>query len=231
MVVYIDLLILFTILVNYVFIKTIEVLFHSKINIIRMVVSLLISVLSLLLFLLPYKAYFIIRYFIGIIIGFIAFKESDIKTKIIKIVIYYILNMCFIGTLVVFKINNIIPMILVMLYVVVLYIIEHYQYIFKKEYFDIYINNTKYKGFLDSGNTTLYQNIPIIYINKIYFNTEYKYITDIKVNTIGNSSDISIYSGPILTINKKTYNVYYAFDEHLVYDVLLNNLMRGNLYD
>ena len=92
MIIYIDLLILSTILVNFVFIKTIALIFKEKLSMIRVSISLILSVLLLLLYFLPYQFYFFIRYFMGIIIGMIAFQKSDIKQKLIKIVIFYLLN-------------------------------------------------------------------------------------------------------------------------------------------
>ena len=231
MIIYIDILILSTILVNYVFIKTISLIFNDKLSIIRTIIALFISVISLLLYLLPYKAYFIIRYFVGIIIGMVAFKDLDIKNKIIKIAIFYILNMSFIGTLVVFKITNLIPMVLSLLYIVILYIIQNYKETFNKLYFNVYINNNKYKGYLDSGNMCSYLSKPVVYINKKYFNNIYDFIGYQEINTIGTIIQIKVYSGPPLIINKKKYIVYYSFDDNLVYDVLLNNLMRGDLFD
>ena len=85
MIIYIDLLILSTILVNFVFIKTIALIFKEKLSIIRVLISLVLSVAMLLLYFLPYQFYFFIRYFMGIIIGMIAFKKSDVKQKSLKL--------------------------------------------------------------------------------------------------------------------------------------------------
>ena len=62
MIIYIDLLILSTILVNFVFIKTIALIFKEKLSMIRVSISLILSVLLLLLYFLPYQFYFFIRY-------------------------------------------------------------------------------------------------------------------------------------------------------------------------
>ena len=126
MVVYIDLLILSTVFVNYIFIKTIAIIFKEKLLIFRTMIALMLSVLMLLLYFIPYNIFFVIRYFMGIIIGIVAFKSKSIKTKIIKIAIFYILNMSFIGTLVVFNVKSIIPFIITLFYIVVLYIVQHY---------------------------------------------------------------------------------------------------------
>lgn len=228
MIIYIDLIIISTIFVNYLFIKTINIMFKEKTSYIRLIVSLLVSVLSLALYLLPYKTYFVIRYFIGIIIGIIAFKNNNPKSKIIKIIIFYILNMSFIGTLVVFKIKNIIPMILSVIYIILLYLIQNYKEVFKNEYiYKVKINKKTYKGYMDTGNTSTYKSIPIIYINKKYQTNEFKKIASTYISTISSNILIDIYEGDYLIYNKKKYNVYYSFTDNITYDLLLNNLMEG----
>lgn len=228
MIIYIDLIIISTIFVNYLFIKTINIMFKEKTSYIRLIVSLLVSVLSLALYLLPYKTYFVIRYFIGIIIGIIAFKNNNPKSKIIKIIIFYILNMSFIGTLVVFKIKNIIPMILSVIYIILLYLIQNYKEVFKNEYiYKVKINKKTYKGYMDTGNTSTYKSIPIIYINKKYQTKEFKIIASTYISTISSNILIDIYEGDYLIYNKKKYNVYYSFTDNITYDLLLNNLMEG----
>lgn len=229
MVVYIDLIIIATCIVNYSFIKTINILFHHSTSFIRMFLALLLSVVSLVLYLLPYNYFFIIRYFIGIFIGIIAFNHQNKKIKIIKIVLFYILNMTFIGTLVVFKIKNFILMLITMLYVIILYIIEHYQVIFKEDYYEIKIKKKSIIAFLDTGNTTQFENIPIIFLKEKYRNNDFIYITTIKIKTICGINQIKIYNGPLITIKHQQFKVYYAFDKNLNYDGLLNNLMKENL--
>lgn len=230
MIIYLDLLILSTILVNYLFIKTISIIYKEKLSLIRIIISLVLSVVSLLLYLIPYKVYFVIRYFIGIIIGMIAFKDNNKLNKLIKIIIFYFLNMAFVGTLVVFDIHSIIPMLLSVIYIILLYIIQTYQKnIYTKQSIGIYINNTKYNAYLDTGNICCYNNRPVVFINKKYICDIYKELDEIKINTIGSDTYIKIYSGPKLRYNNIEYDVYYAFDDNLVYDVLLNNLMGGNI--
>lgn len=108
----------------------------------------------------------------GIIIGMIAFKKSDVKQKIIKIVIFYLLNMTFIGCLVVFEVKSILPLILTVVYVVVLYLVQNYKDLFKKENENLYyikLNKQTLKGYLDTGNLATYQNIPIDFYKKNFF--------------------------------------------------------------
>lgn len=228
MVVYIDLLILSTVFVNYIFIKTIAIIFKEKLLIFRTMIALMLSVLMLLLYFIPYNIFFVIRYFMGIIIGIVAFKSKSIKTKIIKIAIFYILNMSFIGTLVVFNVKSIIPFIITLFYIVVLYIVQHYvTKLNEKNIYNIKINNDKLEGYYDTGNTACYKNIPIVFIKRKYFNKNYKYIDKIHINTIIGNSEIYIYLGPKIIINNIEYEVFYGFVDNIEFDVILNIFMRG----
>ena len=230
MVIYLDLLILSTIVVNYLFIKTIAIIFHEKLSIIRVIISLVMSVLMLFLYLAPYQFYFIVRYFMGIIIGMIAFRKSDLKIKIIKIVIFYILNMMFIGCLVVFKVKNLLPLVLTIFFVIILYIVQSYQNVFShtRYIYQVKLDKVTLKGYLDTGNLSTYQNKPIVFLKNKYFNQQFSYLNNISINGIFGQKMMDVYSGPTLYLNKKTYEVYYIFVNEINYDIILNNLMKGD---
>lgn len=230
MVVYVDLLIISTIVVNYIFIKLITLIFKEKINYIRLIISLILTVLMLLLFFLPYKVFFVIRYFMGIIIGIVAFGDKSIKNKIIKIAIYYMLNMAFIGTLVVFNIQSFMPFVISLIYIVALYIVQLYVVkISDKNIYKVLIDKDILKGYFDSGNNVSYNDIPVVFVNKKYFNDNYTYISTINISTVAGKSSLLLYKGPCIIINNTKYNVMYCFNDELEYDVILNNSMRGIL--
>ncbi len=228
-VIYLDLLILSTILVNYLFIKTIAIIFKEKLSFLRVVIALLLSCLMLCLYLLPYKIYFVIRYFMGIIIGIVAFKKTDVKSKIIKIVIFYLLNMAFIGTLVVFRVKNIIPLLLTVFFVIILYIIENYKLIFNKNSNYnclVRIKNLKLKGLIDTGNLATYEKIPIVFIKQKFFSKDFSYFQSSLIKGIFGEKIMPLYQGPSLSFNNKNYTVYYIFIDEIDYDIILNNLMK-----
>ena len=102
MIVYWDLLILSTIIVNYAFIRTIAMLLNDRLKVYRVILALIVSVLMLLLYFLPYKTYYAIRYIMGVLVGLIAFSNKSIKIKIIEIVLFYLLTM----TLITITING-----------------------------------------------------------------------------------------------------------------------------
>lgn len=230
MIIYIDLLIITTVIVNYAFIKTISIIFNEKLNIYRVLISLLISVISLLLYLLPYKVYYSVRYLIGIPIGMIAFKTKNLQEKIIKITVYYFLNLAFIGTLFVFNVQSILVMLITVIYIVMMYIIQSYQNFNKKNFiYRININEQSLLGFLDTGNFSNYNNRPIVYIKDKYYNKEFKKIGMTIINSIDNNTNVDIYEGPYIYISTQKYQVYYAFVKDIPYDVILNHQMIGGM--
>lgn len=228
MIVYLDLVIISTIIVNYAFIKTISLIFKEKMNIIRIILGLILSVLSLLLFILPSSIYNL-RYFVGIIIGIVSFKYDNIQNFIIKIALFYLLNMAFIGTLVIFNIHNIILMLIALLYVLILFILENYKKYNSNIYHQVKINNILINAILDTGNETYYQGVPIVFIKNKYFNNEFKLIGSLAINNVNSIDIINIYDGPLIkTINnEKEMKVYYAFSDTIQYDLILHQELGG----
>lgn len=234
MIVYVDLIILATLVVNFAFIKTISFFAKEKLKPLRVIIGLLLSVASLLLYFLPYKVYFAIRYLVGLIIGWIVFTSKDVKIKIIEIIIFYFLTMAFIGTLFIFKVKSIVMMLVSLIYVIVLYIIQNYQKIFTKNIVYIQIGNKRLKALYDSGNLSTYDEKPIVFVNQKYLTTDFVKVATTAIQTIHEKKDIDIYVGPsfICRNNKKNSStkhfVFYAFIEnfdqmsHQNYDVIYN---------
>lgn len=225
MIVYLDLLILSTVVVNWAFIKTIAFFFKEKLNLIRLLLALVLSVGLLFLYLLPYRAYFALRYIAGIVIGIVAFHPKNIKVKIIEIVIFYFLTMAFIGTLFVFQVKSVILMLVSLLYVIVLYIIQNYQKIFQKEQhfqMNIQIGTFYIKGYYDTGNTSYYQEIPIVYLDKKYQDSQFQKIDSLIIQTIDGHSQIDIYTGPLLWSKNQSYVVVYAFVDQMAHHAILH---------
>lgn len=225
MIVYLDLLILSTVVVNWAFIKTIAFFFKEKLNLIRLLLALVLSVGLLFLYLLPYRAYFALRYIAGIVIGIVAFHPKNIKVKIIEIVIFYFLTMAFIGTLFVFQVRSVILMLVSLLYVIVLYIIQNYQKVFQKEQhfqMNIQIGTLYIKGYYDTGNTSYYHEIPIVYLDKKYQNSQFQKIDSLIIQTIDGHSQIDIYTGPLLWSKNQSYVVVYAFVDQMAHHAILH---------
>lgn len=225
MVVYIDLLIISTIITDYSIIKIIKEIWKEKIKIYKLVISLFISVINVLLFIFPLKNFIIFRYISGIFIPIICFNHKTIKDTIIKIVTYYTLNIFYIGTIIVFNITSYFMLPLALIFVIVSYIIENYKNITisDNEYiYEVVINKEKYKAYLDTGNMMYYNGIPVVIMSNKIFNMDiYKYISKMSVTSVGIKAYIDIYEGPPIKIDNYEYNVYFTFN-NIEFDIILH---------
>lgn len=226
MVLYWDLIVASTILVNYSFIKTLLVLFKERTIWWRVLLTLTISLVSLFIYFFPGELLFL-RYTVGIWMGLIAFS-SKIKTKIIQIAGLYILNYAFIGSLVVFNIQSILWIIISLFYIVVLYLIINFKIGINQAVltYDVIILPLKnLKAYLDTGNLSSYEGKPIVFLDERFKITCFNQIGSTQISSINGLLEVNVYQGPFLQIGKKTYDVYYCFAKLEAYDVLLNYLM------
>lgn len=226
MIVYIDLVLIATFITDYTILKTISMVWKEKIIIYRFIIALMFSLMNVLLFIFPFKHLMIIRYFIGILIVLIAYPIKSIKDIIIKIIIYYLLNIAFIGTIVIFKVNNFMMLFISLLFVVISWIIENYKGVVineNKNTYKIKINSVILKAYLDTGNTVYYQGIPVIFINDKYRNTfSLTAVGILQIQGINGTSKVAIYDGDPILINGNSIIVKYAFMNIENYDVLLH---------
>ncbi len=226
MVIYVDLVLISTILINYLFIKAINVLFNSQVSIIRMVIALILSVLSLLFYLLPYSFLWNLRHFYGIIIGLVAFKDQNINKKVIKIIIFYVMNYLLIGTLAVFKINSLIWLFITALLIVVIFFIEYFLRIrvTNEETFvsnQYYFDNKPLKTLIDSGNKCYYQGLMVAFLDDKYLDQRFVVIGEMLTKSIMGEKLIDIYIGPPLSYQKEELITYYAFMKIDNYDLII----------
>lgn len=224
MVVYLDLVILSTILVNTLIIMGIECIFNSSISIIRIVISNILSVGFLCLYILPIGKFIFIRYFVGILIGMISFNKCRVQNKIIKISLYYLFNISLVGVLEIFNIKNMGLLIISTIFIICLFMVISFR---NKDEFVVKLNNKYLNALYDSGNYTFYEGIPVVYLDIKYLNKSYKMVDKIVVEVISGKSIIDIYKGPSLKINNKEYCCYYAFSSLNGIDVILHKDIGG----
>lgn len=224
MVVYLDLVILSTVIVNTLIIMGIECIFNEKVNILRIIVSNILSVLFLALYIIPLGKFIFIRYFVGILIGYISFNKCRIKNKVIKICFYYLFNISLVGLLEIFNIRNMYLLILGVLFIISLGIVTSFR---NKDELLVKINNKNLNALYDSGNYTFYNGVPVVYLSKKYLSDIYIYQGEVSINTVYSKCNISIYSGPSLSINNKEYRVYYSFGDISDFDMILHAELGG----
>jgi hypothetical protein len=170
MVVYLDLVILSTVLVNTLMIMGIECILNGKLSIIRIILSNVVLVLSLGLYLINIKELIFIRYLIGILIGYISFNKCNIKSKIIKIVVYCLFNISLVGVLEIFEIRNLGLLILSVIFIICLGMIISFH---NKNELEVKVNNLSLNALYDSGNYSFYKGVLIEFQNFViseYYN-------------------------------------------------------------
>lgn len=226
MIVYLDLVIISMLFSDYAILKTIAIVFKDKVRPIRFILSLSFSILSLFLFLFPFKHLMFIRYFMGIIIVLIAFKYKNYKDSIIKIVTFYLLNIAFVGTIIVFNVKSIYMLVIALFYVLISKIIENYQNIVINENrltYKVKIGDYKLNGYLDTGNFTYYKGLPVVFIKDKYLSKDiFKISGELKLKGIDGLSIVKVYEGPPMYIDNTSQIVYYVFNNMIDYDVILN---------
>lgn len=232
MILYLDLVIISTLIVNYSFIKTIKLIFREKQNIIKMALALLLCVSSIGFFFISNPFVLLLRYGFGIVISLVAFDLKSKKNACLKTALFYLMNFAFIGTLVIFKIYNSWLMIVALLYTIILIIIDSYKKLVIKSNQYVYNVNIKgqdfhLRGFLDTGNQSMYQGIPIVFLDHQYFNESFQYVATAIIETINHQTTVSLYQGGDLIMDNKHYEVYYGFInlKGNEYDLLLNLLL------
>lgn len=232
MIVYLDLVIISTIFVNYAFLKTLAIIFQVKIIWYRICLALIISVLALMLFIVPISYIYNIRYLLGILIGLIAFPFKKNTSYVALIASFYFVNLAFIGTLVVFNINNWLLMVVAVIYIIIIYAVQYFAKAgMKRQCFEYNVklayDNTKYKALWDTGNVSSFLGMPVVYFSKKYLNKNFSYLGELEVISIHGKENLPIYTGPSLVIRKQYYQVVYSFVELTDYDIILNQHMRG----
>lgn len=224
MVVYLDLVILSTIVVNTLIVMGIECIFNSSVSILRIIISNLLSVVCLSLYILPIGKFIFIRYFVGILIGIISFNKCKMQNKIIKISLYYLFNISLVGVLEIFNIRNMGLLIISTIFIICLFMVISFR---NKNEYVVLLNKKSLNALYDSGNYTYYEGIPVVYLDIKYLNNSYMLVDKIVVEVISGKSIVNIYKGPCLKINNKQYCCYYAFSSLNGFDVILHKDIGG----
>lgn len=228
MVVYIDLVILSTIVIDYIFLKLISIVWNEKIKIHRLMLGLLLSVMMVLSFIFPLRSLMYFRYYIGLVTIFVVFNNKTCKDYIFKVIAYYMLNIIFIGIIVILNINNVMLLIIPLMLVVILWLIDNYKKYSINEISNIYyvkINNHIYKGYIDTGNSIYYKGLPVVILNNKYNKNLYRKVDNIYIVSLSDTY-IDIYEGPPIIIGNVEYIVYFTFSNHIHYDVILHRDCR-----
>lgn len=234
MVIYIDVLIFLNFVVNYCFMKLIYLLFNEKINIKRLILSSLVSILLLFSFLLNNVIYNVVKIFGGLLLIFITFKYSNKKRFIIMCSLYYLLQFSFIGVLNIFNIKGYSVLIFLLLICLLVLIYSKKNTLYNKKNYKIVIGildkEIELEGFLDTGNNAIFNNKPIIFLDKKYYNNKLIIEGITNVKTINGIECVNCYKPSnfyIIDNNKKISKdvliAFTIFNDEI--NCLLNNIL------
>ncbi|MCK9536195.1 MAG: sigma-E processing peptidase SpoIIGA [Bacilli bacterium] len=232
MTIYLDLLFLFNFIINSLFIYVLEIIYHERISWLRIFRGGAIGGLLILAFLGDYIVYCLFKIFGGIIITGAAIKKRNILRMIVKSASFYIINFASVGLVSSFRINKWYFFILASLILIFLLFIENN----KKT--DIFINSLKYNisvtfnkkqikidGYLDTGNFSVCDGLPIIFMAEKYRPSD-SYYKSFPLSTINGSVISKTYKPTsfFIEINKTRIkrDVLVAFTDLRGFDCLLN---------
>lgn len=187
MIIYIDVLLVYDVLINVLMILIINYSFKDKTKLINLLFSSVLSAVILILSIYNKEIMNVLKITGGFLISIFTFsnyklsryhlKENKILVleKMLKVISYYIFNFTFVGLIHIFKIRSwyMLFMIFFILIIIMTFISLKKYVIFVKEseysvIVKIGINYCKFKGFLDTGNKSNFKGIPIVYINEKY---------------------------------------------------------------
>jgi len=194
--IYLDIVFLVNFGINFIFIYIIQLIFNDKINYFKTIIASSLATIMLIAFLFNYIVLIIFKIvggFLIILVG-LGFEKLAIKTSL-----FYLLEFGLTGIVSSFKITGW-YLIIAIIIVALLFMIQS----FKKQ--SIFINNLKYnvsvtffektinlEGFLDTGNLTTIDNLPVIYVDKKHYKTNLQIYKFINVNSIVSVNKIPCY--------------------------------------
>lgn len=199
MVIYLDLIFLLNFTINSLFVYVVNIIYKERIRFLRIFFAGLIGGFLVLGFLFDYFLYSLIKIFGGVIVGLFGFKIGRFKEMIVKISTFYIINFVSVGFVASFRVNTWYLLMLSFAAIILIFMVENSKkpIIFMNACkYNISVSSEKknYKllGFLDTGNFSKCDDLPIVYFSKKY-QGDFKYYKTILVKTVGGSSALACY--------------------------------------
>lgn len=197
-----------------------------------MFVSSLFSSLSFLCYLFSYILYFILKLSIGVLITFIYSIGKPLKYRVVITAIYYIIYFTLIGILSSFNITNYFITIISFVISLLLIIIESRKKFIINQNVNTYnlvieLNNLQFNiaGYMDSGNDCVFKGLPIIFIDKRYFNKQFIIVGNTIVSTTNGMMLHTVYKANKIILNKCEISAYLCFADLDTKECLLNILL------
>lgn len=235
MIIYLDLLFLFNFFINIIFLVAIEIIYKSKIKIKKTALGGLIGGAIVIIALYDEYLYHILKLTGGLLIGLVGLEKLKGKMNIIKYSSFYTLNLASVGLSQAFGINTHLMLFFALTGIIILYFIESNKnlVIFNNQLkYNIIVNfsktSLKLQGYLDTGNFSVYNDQPIIYVDSKFFpkeltNDEYSLI---QVATVNSVSFLKAYKPNLCLLEKNKeftkIDVLVVFCDIKLHECLLN---------
>lgn len=233
MILYLDIILFMNFVVNYCFLELIYILFNEKIKVFRIILSSVVSILLLFFFFTNYQIYNVIKICGGMLLVFIGIKYVSILKYIVMVSLYYILEFSFIGLLQVFNIKGIFGLVFLLLTCLLLLICSKKKNIYKNNTYKVIIEiddlNIELNGFLDTGNVSTCNDLPIIFIDNKYYVKTMQVNKEVIIKTINDERIVKCYKPKKVFIMEKNKKIQkeclIAFSTLDNTECILNNLM------
>lgn len=232
MIIYLDVVITLNFIINFVFLKLINIIQNSKENMFRIILSSFFSIILLSSFLLNYQIFNIIKIFGGIILVLIGIKFNSKNKFFTSLCLYYLLQFAYIGVLKIFNVRGCLCLLALLIVCFILLLIMKNRNIKRNYNVQIKLNNKELfiEGYLDTGNIAKYYNKPIIFLDNKYYDKTLTVFTVVNIKTINGDEYINCYKPEEFYIydnNKKISKdiliAFTNFDNNI--KCLLNNFL------
>ena len=199
MVIYLDLIFILNFSINSLFIYVVNIVYKEKVKFLRIVLGGLVGGMFVLGFLFDYFVYNLLKIFGGVAVSLFGFKTAKFRQLVVKISSFYILNFVSVGFVAAFNINSLHLLLFSFGAIIFVFMVESNKkpIIFMNAWkynISVYSLKKSYhlEGYLDTGNFSKCDDLPLVYLSKKYQGDFENYKTII-VSTVGGSSALACY--------------------------------------
>ena len=199
MVVYLDLVFLMNFAINSLFVYLVNLLYKEKIKLYKIFLAGLCGGLLVLGFLFDFILYGFLKILGGAFVGLLGFKIGRFREMVVKISSFYIINFVSVGFVAAYRIKTWYLLAGALAAIILVFMVENN----KKPI--IFMNACKYNisvssvkkslnlvGYLDTGNFSKCDDLPILFLAKKY-GGDFQYYKTIIIDTVGGSVPLACY--------------------------------------
>lgn len=232
MIVYVDLLFIFNFVINCLFLYLLELTYHEKISRLRILCGGFVGGLLILAFLTDYVFYILCKIFGGALVTLVGVKKRSLIQTLMKMASFYLINYASVGMVGSFRINKWYLLTAAFSALVLL------LFFVNNKKASIFVNSLKYNisvtfnktiiktnGYLDTGNFSRTDDMPIIFMAKKYRPSDC-YYKSVALHTISGLTLCKVFKPTSFAVEINNayviYDVLIAFSDLPGFDCLLN---------